>query len=175
MPIDPRQTIYYKQSRFATRLPKHYWYSPAHYWIAPPMVADADATGALAGAAQSLVMRVGVTKFAARMLGDFVEVRFEIGPGQEVAPGQPIGSLEGFKAIADVYGIGRGQWLGGNAALNQQPELVDQDPYDRGWLYQWSGEKDESWLDVQGYIQLLEATISKMLQAEQQQSAGSDP
>lgn len=152
MPIPPNETTYFKQARFATRLPNRYLYSPAHYWI------DVRSDG---------VLRVGLTKFAARMLGDFVEVNFNLQAGDEVSQGEPIGSLEGFKAISDVYCVGGGSWIGWNPEIEQQPEQVDKDPYDRGWLYEMNGNGDQGWMDVNEYIALLDATISKMLESEQ--------
>ncbi len=152
MPIPPNQTTYFKQVRFATRLPNHYRYSPAHYWIAEQPLG---------------VLRVGLTKFAARMLGDFVEITFNVENGDEISQGEPIGSLEGFKAISDIYSIGTGHWRGVNPEIQRQPEQVDKDPYDQGWLYEMSGDPNESWMDVHEYISLLDATISQMLESEE--------
>jgi glycine cleavage system H protein len=153
MPIPPKQTTYYKQVRFTTRLPNHYKYSPSHYWILE--VSDGQ-------------FRVGFTKFAARMLGDFVEITYSVNNGDQVAVGDSIGSVEGFKAISEVYCVSNGVWLRGNTDLAQQPDLVDKDSYDRGWLYEMSGPVNDEWLSVDQYIALLDATIGKMLEHEQQ-------
>jgi len=151
MPISPERTTYFKQARFATRLPNEYLYSPAHYWISP----QAGDT-----------FRVGLTKFAARMLGDFVEFTVSVQPGDKFSWGEAIGSLEGFKAIAEVYAVGTGALLRCNSEIERQPEWVDKDPYDRGWLYEFGGQRREDWLTVDGYVALLDATIAQMLAVE---------
>lgn len=153
MPIPPKQTTYYKQIRFTTRLPNHFKYSPSHYWISE--ISDG-------------LFRVGFTKFAARMLGDFVEITFSVNGGDQISVGESIGSVEGFKAIAEVYCVGDGSWVRGNSAIERQADLVDKDPYDEGWLYEMRGVASEEWLNVEQYVALLDATISKMLETEQQ-------
>jgi glycine cleavage system H protein len=148
MPINPQQTTYFKQARFTTRLPNGYLYSPSHYWVRE------SSPG---------VLQIGMTKFATRMLGDFVEYNLSVNPGDVLAVGEPIGILEGFKAVADIYCAVAGEFLGGNPLLEQQPELVDTDPYDRAWLYQVRAALPEDLLDVTGYIGILNATIERML------------
>ncbi len=154
MPIDPQQTIYYKRARFTTRLPRNYRYAPSHFW----MVEEEDG-----------VFRVGLTKFSTRMLGDFVELSFDVSPGDTVEAGQAIGCIEGFKAVSDLYCVTRGQFAGANEALAQDPSLLDRDPYDSGWLYRIRGSLDESIVDVHGYVELLDATIDRMLDDQQQE------
>ena len=156
MPIDPANTVYYRQARFTSRLPKHYLYAPSHYWLEKT---------------DSGVFRVGITKFASRMLGDFVELDFSVSPGDEVALGQPIGTIEGFKALSEVYCAIPGKFLGANEKIMEQPEIMDTDPYDRGWIYQVEGNPPEDVLSVDGYVKLLDATIEKMLDADKEQDA----
>ena len=64
--------------------------------------------------------RVGFTKFATRMLGEIVEVQFEKQPGDAVASGEIIGSIEGFKAISDIYCVADGRFAGGNPDVARQ-------------------------------------------------------
>ena len=154
MPIDPQRTVYYKRARFTSRLPVTHRYDRSHFWLAE------EAPG---------VWRVGLTKFATRMLGDLVECRFEMAPGELVAVGQTIGSIEGFKAVSDIYCALAGDFEGGNLELAQDPTLLDRDPYDRGWLYRVRGCPTESVTDVAGYIEHLDATIDRMLEKSQQQ------
>lgn len=153
MPIDPQQTIYYKRARFTTRLPLDRIYTQAHFWLTEE---------------EPGTWRVGLTKFATRMLGDFVELRFEVLSGEDLEPGQIVGSIEGFKAVSDIYSVMHGEFVGSNAQLEQEPVLVDRDPYDRGWLYRVRGRPPESSMDVHGYIGLLDATVDRMLQEQQQ-------
>jgi len=155
MPIDPQQTIYYKRARFTTRLPAGYRYDRSHFWLAE---------------VEAGTYKVGLTRFATRMLGDLVEFRLPVTAGQPVELGQTIGSIEGFKAVSDLFCVADGTFLGGNAELEQDPTLLDRDPYDRGWLYQVRGQPNPSAMDVAGYVQFLDTVIDRMLGEQQQRS-----
>jgi glycine cleavage system H protein len=154
MPIDPSNTLYYRRSRFTTRLVTHYRYAPSHYWL---------------WEVEPGLFRVGLTKFATRMLGDFVEREIQVSPGDEVAIGQSIGWIEGFKAVSDIYCVAAGEFAGFNDALDREPNLVDRDPYDRGWLYLVRGEPAENCVDCEGYASLLNLAIDRMLAQQKQQ------
>jgi glycine cleavage system H protein len=143
-----QKTIAYRRSRFATHFPVAYRYSPAHYWLSEE---------------SPNVWRVGLTRFATRMLGDLVE--FELSPplNSPIEVGTDIGSIEGMKAVTTVYACGRGVFLGANASLAEDITLVESDPYGRGWLYRLRGEPASDTVDVHGYVALLDLTIDKML------------
>lgn len=145
-----KETIYYKRSRFSTRLPVGRRYTSSHYWLLEE---------------EAGLWRVGFTKFATRMLGDLVEYTFSVPPGETVAIGQAIGSVEGFKAISDVYSVVAGEFLGAGAELEEDMTLADTDPYGRGWLYKVRGRPEPSIVDVHGYVAILDATIDKMLRS----------
>ena len=149
MPIDPADTLYYRQTRFTTRLPKSHLYAPSHYWLL-------DKGGGR--------LRVGLTKFALRMLGDFVEHDFALQIGESVTEGQPVGWIEGFKAQSDIYCVGEGVFVGGNPLLHENPQLIDKDPYDGGWLYELEGAPTSDAVDAEGYAMILDATIQRMLE-----------
>lgn len=154
MSTDPRPTIFYKRARFKTNLPVDRIYFQSHYWLAT------DDSGGF---------RVGLTKFATRMLGDFVELQFDVKTGETVEIGQPIGRIEGFKAVSEIYSVAAGRFAGSNQALELDPTLLERQPYDAGWLYRLDECRPESVLDVNGYIGLLDATIDRMLLAQQEQ------
>ncbi len=157
MPIDPKQTIYYKRARFTTRLPLGRLYDQSHFWLLP---LEPD------------VYRIGLTKFATRMLGDLVEVNLDLEVDDAVELGQVIGSIEGFKAISDLYCVVDGAFLGINDAVAADPSLMDRDPYDAGWLYTVRGKPGETAVDIQGYIALLDATVDRMLDQPNLDSKG---
>jgi glycine cleavage system H protein len=140
--------IPYKRARFSTRLPIDRRYTAAHYWLLE------ETAG---------IWRVGFTKFATRMLGDLVEYDFSIKEGEPIALGQEIGSLEGFKAIASIYSVAAGEFLGPGEELSTDITLLESDPYGRGWLYRIKGEPDPVSVDVHGYIGLLDGTIDRLL------------
>jgi glycine cleavage system H protein len=139
--------VHYKRSRFATRLPADRLYTPAHFWILE------HAAG---------VWRVGLTKFAGRMLGDVVDLGFEVRPADPVQLGDTIGWLEGFKARTDLYAVVTGTFAGANPDLEADIDLVDSDRYGRGWLYAVEGRPDPDASDVHGYVKVLDATIDRL-------------
>ncbi len=157
MPLDPQHTIYYKRARFTTRLPVDRMYSHSHYWLleGPPCE-----------------FRVGLTKFATRMLGDFVELNFDVANGDAVDIGQPIGSLEGFKAVSEIYSAVAGCFAGANAELDRDPTLLEREPYESGWLYRVTEGQAASAVDVHGYIGFLDATIDRMLLEQSHDTKG---
>ena len=139
--------IYYKRSRFSTRLPWDRRYTASHFWVLE---------------VEPGRWRVGLTKFAARMLGDVVDLEFEVAEGGAVAVGDVIGSLEGFKARTELYAVLQGRFLGGNPALATSLDVLDSDRYGAGWLYAVEGSPDPAALDAAGYAAVLDATIDKM-------------
>jgi len=143
------ELIRFKHSRFSTHLPAGFMYSPSHYWMAE----DTQEEG---------LWRVGFTKFATRMLGELVEAEFETEIGSPVAPGQALGWVEGFKAASDVFCTMEGTFRGGNPTLDEDACIVRSSPYEEGWLYSVQGKPEAEAMDVQGYITLLEKTITKM-------------
>jgi glycine cleavage system H protein len=154
MPRDLRNTTYFRQARFTARLPNQYLYSPAHYWLEE---------------IEPGLWRVGLTRFATRMLGDFVELSLTLTAGEKVAVGETIGWIEGFKAVTDLYCSVQGEFAAVNAEIARQPHLVDVDPHDKGWLYQVRGTPADNVLDVAGYVAVLNATIEKMLSEQKAQ------
>lgn len=79
------------------------------------------------------LIRVGITHFAQDSLGDIVYVDLP-GPGTAVTADQPFGEVESTKSVSDLYAPITGTIIERNASLEDTPELVNQDPYDRGWL-----------------------------------------
>lgn len=148
------KTELYKRSNFATQLPVQYLYSPSHLWIAR----QTDAAD---------LWRVGFTKFAVRMLGEIVDHAFEVEQGALVEPGQIIGSVEGFKAITDLFCIAQGEFAGGNPLLKERIELINKEPYADGWLFAVHGAPDEKCVDVASYREMLDQTIDRILEKQQ--------
>jgi glycine cleavage system H protein len=142
------RTVYYRRSRFTTHLPIDRRYSPAHYWLLE------ESPG---------MWQVGFTRFATRMLGDVVEFDFSVAPGATIADGDEIGSIEGLKAITNVFAAGAGLFRGANERLRTDITLVESDPYGHGWLYRLQGTPAEGTVGVEGYVAILDATIDKML------------
>ena len=106
--------------------------------------------------------RVGLTKFAARMLGDVVDVGIDVNPGSTVQLGEALGWFEGFKARSDLYSVVAGRFVGSNPALEQDVDVIDRDRYGVGWLYAIEGRPDPDARDALGYVQWLDEVIDLM-------------
>lgn len=78
-------------------------------------------------------IRVGITDFAQDALGDVVYVDLPE-PGTQVSAGQPFGEVESTKSVSDVYAPVSGTIVERNGALEEKPELVNEQPYGDGWL-----------------------------------------
>ena len=79
------------------------------------------------------VAYVGITEFAQSELGDIVYVDIST-VGQEVAQNEVFGSVEAVKTVSDLFIPVTGTVLEVNADLNNAPELVNSDPYGKGWM-----------------------------------------
>src|SRR2546423_8987534 len=145
------KTIAYKRSHFATHLPVDYLYTASHGWIAKE---------------EQGLWRVGITRFATRMLGEMVDHGFETKSGDSVKLGQIIGWVEGFKAISDIFCIADGTFEGSNGALVEDISLVSKDCYGAGWLYLVKGKPDPECVNVSAYQAILDRTIDKILEKQ---------
>jgi glycine cleavage system H protein len=149
------KTLPYKRSHFVTQLPVEYLYSPSHAWMARQDEAH---------------WRVGLTKFATRMLGEMVDHGFETEPGAAVQPGQIVGWVEGFKAISDLFCIAEGHFAGGNPVLKEKIGLISKEPYGAGWVYLVKGQPDAKCIDVHAYRAILDKTIDRILEKQKSET-----
>lgn len=76
---------------------------------------------------------VGITDYAQSQLGDIVFVEVET-VGDEMEAGDTFGTIEAVKTVSDLYSPITGEVVEFNAALEDQPELVNKDPYGEGWI-----------------------------------------
>ncbi len=102
---------------------------------------------------------VGISDHAQEQLGDVVFVEHpEI--GQDVAAQQEAGVVESVKAASDIYAPLTGTVVAVNDALEDTPELVNQDPYGDGWFFRLQPSDAsalEELLDAQAYAEVCEA------------------
>jgi len=97
-------------------------YTAEHEWVRTP--------GETAGS-----VRIGITDYAQDALGDIVYVQLpEV--GEAVSAGAAVGELESTKSVSDVYSPVSGEVVARNDALDATPELVNNDPYGDGWLFE---------------------------------------
>ncbi|MDR3080598.1 MAG: glycine cleavage system protein GcvH [Streptomyces sp.] len=104
-----------------TDIPADLRYSKDHLW-------------ARSGTAAGLV-RVGVTDFAQESLGDVVDVT-PPEPGDVVTVGEACGDIESVKSLSDLVAPVTGTVRARNDDLADAPELVNTDPYGRGWIFE---------------------------------------
>lgn len=79
------------------------------------------------------VAYVGITDFAQRELGDIVYVDINT-IGKDVAQEEVFGTVEAVKTVSDLYMPIAGEVVEMNTELDANPELVNSDPYGKGWM-----------------------------------------
>ena len=96
---------------------------------------------------------VGITDYAQSELGEIVFVDVNT-VGENLAKDEVFGSVEAVKTVADLHMPASGEVLEVNEALNDQPELVNNDPYGEGWMIKIALSNPaevDSLLDAVGY------------------------
>ena len=78
-------------------------------------------------------VRVGITDFAQSSLGDVVFVQLP-DVGGDVVAGESFGEVESTKSVSDLYAPVTAKVVAVNSDLEGSPELVNSDPYGRGWM-----------------------------------------
>lgn len=76
---------------------------------------------------------VGITDFAQSELGDIVFVEIET-KGETLPKGESFGTIEAVKTVSDMFMPVAGEILEVNPALEESPEVVNKDPYGKGWM-----------------------------------------
>lgn len=100
---------------------------------------------------------IGITDFAQHELGDIVYVEIET-VGHELNAGDIFGTVEAVKTVSDLYLPVSGTITEVNPNLNSQPELVNTDPYNEGWMVKMkvSSTADvEALMDAAAYTALV--------------------
>lgn len=98
-------------------LPENYLYSKEHEWVNK----------------ESEIVRIGVTDHAQGELGDIVFIELpEI--GDEIKFDEPFGSAESVKTVSELYAPLSGKVVEVNNELIDNPELVNESPYDKAWM-----------------------------------------
>jgi glycine cleavage system H protein len=77
---------------------------------------------------------IGITDFATQALGDVVYVSLPT-VGAALAAGEPCGEVESTKSVSDLYAPVDGEVLEVNEELNDDPGLINAEPYGLGWMF----------------------------------------
>ncbi|WP_457640728.1 glycine cleavage system protein GcvH [Persephonella sp.] len=105
---------------------------------------------------------VGVTDYGQHQLGDVVFIELP-SVGQEVEAGEKVAAIESVKAAIDIFSPLTGKVISVNEDLNEEPSLVNTDPYGDGWIYEMNisdvTELEDLMTaeDYRAYIQEIEA------------------
>ena len=122
-------------------IPENLRYTHEHEWIR----VEADAA------------YVGITDYAQSELGEIVFVDVD-SVGETIAQGEVFGTVEAVKTVSDLNMPVSGEVLEFNEELNDNPELVNSDPYGKGWMIKISvndAAELDSLLDAAGYAAII--------------------
>jgi len=108
--------------------------------------------------------RIGLTDYAQKSLHEVVFVDLPK-VGTNVSQAQSIGTVESVKAVADVFSPVSGEIVEANENLPDKPELVNQSPYDDGWVAVIRPSnldvEIKNLMDANGYCEFLKSVIEK--------------
>jgi len=121
-------------------VPSHLKYTSDHEWVA----------------VNGSTIRVGITDYAQDALGDVVFVQLPQ-VGSRIEANASIGEIESTKSVNDVYAPFEGVVSAVNDLLNDQPELLNTDPYGNGWIceIECTQLSDAALLDAAAYSALV--------------------
>ena len=123
-------------------VPDELRYTAEHEWVA------IDGT----------VASVGITDYAQNSLGDVVYVSIPAA-GTAVTAGEPCGEVESTKSVSDIYSPVDGEVIEANPEIEDDPGLVNSDPYGAGWLMRIrladDGPQADDLLTAEQYAELI--------------------
>lgn len=100
--------------------------------------------------------KVGLTDFAQSQLSDIVFVEIVVATGDAIQAGKPIASVESVKAAAESYSPLTGKVAAINEGLADTPDLLNGDPYGKGWLVKIDGKESAGLMDSAAYTKYCE-------------------
>ncbi len=123
-------------------IPEELKYTKDHEWV---KIEDGIAT-------------IGITDFAQKELGDIVYVDVD-SLDEELNEEEVFGSIEAVKTVSDLFMPVSGEVIEFNEALEDQPELVNTDPYGKGWIVKVkiSNKNEDNLLDAKAYKEVIGA------------------
>ena len=126
-----------------SQIPHELMYTKSHEWLR----SEEDGS-----------FTIGITEHAQEALGDMVFVELpEVGNEYEAA--EECGVVESVKAASDIYSPMTGEIVAVNGDLDDSPELVNNEPYQEGWLFRiqpFTQEEIENLLTADEYRELLD-------------------
>ena len=122
-------------------VPQNLKYTKDHEWVS----VDGD------------IATIGITDFAQSELGDIVYVEIET-EGETLDQEEVFGSVEAVKTVSDLFMPISGEIIEFNGDLDKDPELVNSDPYGKGWMIKvkmTNAAEVDALLDAAGYTALV--------------------
>jgi len=126
-----------------SQVPEDLRYTESHEWIS----VEDDGS-----------VRIGISDHAQEALGDLVFVELPA-VGDTVDQGEPCAVVESVKAASDIYSPVSGEVIAINEDLEDEPGIINNDPYGDGWMFQVSLRDEselDSLLDAEAYEESLE-------------------
>jgi glycine cleavage system H protein len=114
-------------------IPNNLKYTKTDEWFDP-------ATGAM-----------GLSDYAQGQLSDIVFVEIVVSVGETVSQGKPIASVESVKAAAETYAPTSGKVVAVNEDLSSNPEVLNNDPYGKGWMVKVESADASGLMDAAAY------------------------
>ena len=102
------------------------------------------------------IATVGITDFAQKELGDIVYVEVET-IGETIEAGEVFGTVEAVKTVSDLFMPLTGEILEFNTELESSPEMVNESPYENGWMVKVkvTGDLPSDLMDADTYKELI--------------------
>ena len=120
-------------------VPQNLSYTKEHEWVLP----SGDG-----------IVVFGITDYAQSALGDIVYVQLPK-IGSTISAGTVCGEIESTKSVSEIFAPVNGEIVEVNQSLNQNPEKINQSPYQDGWIAKVKTSGDASLLDASGYSALI--------------------
>ena len=98
---------------------KNFYYTKEHEWVK----------------SEGNLCIVGVTDYAQGELGDIIYLDITSDIGSEVKQGDTVGSIEAVKTVSEVFSPVSGKILEINSGINENPSIVNSEPYEGGWIF----------------------------------------
>lgn len=135
------QEVYFYINVYMNKIPEDLLYSKEHEWVR----------------VKDNVAEIGITDYAQNSLGDIVYID---GPENdiEIEANSVVATIESVKAVSDIYAPVSGKVVEVNESLQDNPALVNTDPYSNGWLFKVNVSQSsqiESLLNASQYADFL--------------------
>jgi glycine cleavage system H protein len=99
---------------------------------------------------------MGLTDYAQSQLSDIVFVEIVVSTGDSISAGAAMASVESVKAAAESYATVSGKVIAVNEDLSGNPEILNSDPYGKGWMVKVESGDSSALMDATAYTKYCE-------------------